>query len=117
VEEGKKSLYRINTDSGEWLEYVLPHGHHDIHCILSPDGKYIIGDGYPLEGYRPLMAYSMETGESRELFRAFSVTPPVVDVRCDLHARFIDGGRAISFDTTHNGRRQIAVIPTNVLDF
>lgn len=117
VEAEKKSLYRINTDSGEWQEYVLPDGHRDIHCILSPDGRYIIGDGYPKKEYRPLMAYSMQTGETRELFAAFSVTPPVTDIRCDLHVRFIDGGRAISFDTTHNGRRQIAVIPTNVLDF
>ena len=117
VEAGKKSLYRIHTDSGEWQEYAMPDGYRDIHCILSPDGKYIIGDGYPIEGYRYLVAYSMETGETRTLYGAYSVPPPVVDIRCDLHARFIDGGKSISFDTTHENRRQIAVIPTDVLDF
>ena len=39
------------------------------------------------------------------------------DTRCDLHARFIDGGKYISFDTTMNGKRQIAVIPTTALNF
>ena len=99
------------------MPYFALEGNGDIHCNYSPDKQYIIGDGYPKKEYRPLMAYSMQTGETRELFAAFSVTPPVTDIRCDLHVRFIDGGRAISFDTTHNGKRQIAVIPTNVLDF
>ena len=43
--------------------------------------------------------------------------PTITDVRCDLHASFVWGGKYISFDTTHNGRRDIAVLPSAVLDF
>ena len=43
--------------------------------------------------------------------------PTIIDVRCDLHARLVWGGEYISFDTTHNGRRDIAVLPSDGLDF
>jgi hypothetical protein len=59
----------------------------------------------------------MKTGAWRELFRCLSSIPKNGDTRCDLHARFIDEGKAISFDTTMNGKRQIAVIPTTALNF
>ena len=119
--EGKKGMFLINVDTGEWIEYDMPYFHEvpngDIHCNFSSDGNYIIGDGYPVEGYRYLMAYSLKTGKSRELLRVKTNTPPVIDIRCDLHARFVWGGKYISFDTLHNDRRQIALIPTDALDF
>ncbi len=122
VEGNKKSLYRISVTDGHFTEYAMPYfegeGNRDIHCILSPNGTYIIGDGYPLDGYRHLVAYNLQTGESRDLFAAKSVAPPVQDIRCDLHARFVWGGEYISFDTTHNDRRQVALLPTkDVLNF
>ena len=63
------------------------------------------------------MAYSLRTGESRELLRAKTNQPSVVDIRCDLHARFVWNGKYISFDTLHNDRREIALIATDALDF
>ena len=121
VEGEKKSMYLLNVETMAHTEYDMPYFHSasngDIHCNFSPDGNYIIGDGYPTDGYRPLLAYSLRTGESRELLRAKTVNPPVIDIRCDLHARFVWGGRAISFDTVHNGRREIALISTDALDF
>lgn len=117
----KMGMYRINTDTGEWVEYDMPYFHgdknRDIHCNISPDGNYIIGDGYPLDGYRYLMAYSLRTGESRELLRAKTVKPPLNDIRCDLHARYVFGGSHISFDTVQNGRREVALISADALDF
>lgn len=117
----KMGMYRINTDTGEWIEYDMPYFHgeknRDIHCNMSPDGNYIIGDGYPLDGYRYLMAYSLRSGESRELLRAKTVKPPLDDIRCDLHARFVFGGSHISFDTVQNGRREVALIPIDALNF
>lgn len=122
VEGERKGMYEINVDSGEWTEYDMPYFHGDyntdIHCNRSPDGSVIIGDGYPIEGYRYLMAYSLRTGKSRELLRVKTETPNgIVDIRCDLHARFVWDGSHISFDTVHNGRREIALIPANQLDF
>lgn len=119
--EGKMGMFLINVDTGTWVEYDMPYfhevKHHDIHCNFSPDGNYIIGDGYPIDGYRYLMAYSLRTGRSRELLRVRTNKPSVVDIRCDLHARFVWGGSHISFDTVHNGCRQIALISADALDF
>ena len=119
------ATYRIHVDTGETEQYRMAYnesgnnnrGNRDIHCNLSPDGNYIIGDGYPIDGYRHLIAYSLRTGESRDLLAAKSIAPPIIDIRCDLHARFVFGGKYISFDTTHNNRREIAMLPASVLDF
>ena len=119
--EGKPSMYIIDMQSGAWKELDTPYfcrkGIADIHCNLLPDSKYIIGDGYPIEGYRYLLAYNRETGASKVLFGAATLPPTVVDIRCDLHARFSADGKWITYDTTENGKRQIAAIPTDVLSF
>ena len=121
VEEGKRSMYLIHVDTQTATEYDMPYfhiaGNGDIHCNFSPDGKYIIGDGYPIDGYRCLLAYSLESGESRELLRVKTNAPSIVDIRCDLHARFVWGGKYISFDTVQNGRREIALISADALCF
>ncbi len=118
----KPSMYNINVDTKEITEYDMPYfneGHlGDIHCSISPDGNYIIGDGYPREGYRLLFGYSLKTGESRLLLKA--VTREDIakgDFRCDLHARFVWDGSYISFDTTKDGRRDIVLFPTTALNF
>ncbi len=120
--EGKKSMFCIDVVSKAWVEYDMPYFHvegrnPDIHCNMSPDGIHIIGDGYDFQGYRAIMAYSLKTGKERTLLKVKTLKPSSVDVRCDLHARFIWGGRAISFDTTHHGKREIAIIGTDALDF
>lgn len=115
----KKSMYSICVTDGSALEYDMEYFHGgsynpDIHCNTSPDGAYIIGDGYPIDGYRRLMAYRISNGAETELLRVATYTPrDIVDVRCDLHARFVDGGRYITFDTVHNGRREIARVCTD----
>lgn len=115
----KKSLYRINVADGTFTELDMPYFHErkqgDIHCNVSPDGNYVIGDGYPLNGYRTVVGYNLQTGTYRELFHARTVHPPVTDIRCDLHNVFAFDGRFISYDTTENGCRQIAMIPADTL--
>lgn len=119
--EEKTSMFLIDMYTGACRELDTPYfcrkGLADIHCNLLPEGKYIIGDGYPIEGYRYLIAYNRETGASKTLLGAKSMVPAVVDVRCDLHARFSADGNWITFDTTHNDRREIAAIPADVLNF
>ncbi len=119
--EDKKSMYCINTEDGSFVEYDMPFFHtgrkSDIHCNISPDGKYIIGDSYPSEGYRSIEALNIATGATRTLLHSRTVTPPVNDVRCDLHNRFVFCGKFISYDTTENGCRQIALVSTEALDF
>ena len=117
----KSSMFIIDVDSGEAVEYRLPYFSQvingDIHCNLSPDGNFIIGDGYDFGGYRSLQGYSMKTGVARELLKAKTMPPACTDIRCDLHAQFVWGGKYISYDTTENGKREIALIPTDILDF
>lgn len=119
---GKMSMFNINVDTKTFTEYDMSYfnkeHHPDIHCNISPDGNYIIGDGYPIDGYRYLMAYSLKTGEERTLLKVkTAINIAYGDFRCDLHARFIWGGKAISFDTTHNDKREVALLPTTALNF
>lgn len=117
----KKRLYDINTDDGSFVQLHIPYceeqKHGDIHCNVSPDGKYMIGDGYPIDGYRWIEALNLETGATRTLLKSRTVTPPVTDVRCDLHNLFAFDGKYISYDTTENGCRQIAIVPADILNF
>lgn len=121
VEGDKMSMYLIDTRDSSWVEYDMPYFHEegniDIHCNFSPDAKYIIGDGYPFGElqHRHLLAYNVATGKSTTLLTAKTVIPEIGDIRCDLHARFVWGGKYISFDTTHNNRREIALISADVL--
>ena len=113
-------MYKINVLTSEWVEYDMPYfaleGNGDIHCNYSPDKQYIIGDGYPKNGYRMLLGYNLKTGNSKIICSALTDIPDIIDIRCDLHARFVFGGKFISFDTTHNGKREIALIPSEILN-
>lgn len=121
VKGEKMSLYFINVETGEYKlidsPYFVGTAAGDIHCSLSPDGKYIIGDGYPKEGYRHLIAISLETGETKTLLKAKTVIPKNGDIRCDLHSRFVFNGQYVSFDTTQNEKREIACFPTSEIRF
>ena len=111
----KAGLFLIDDISNhiEQLKSPYPNGPYggDIHCIYSPDKRYILGDGYAGEGgYRPLFLYDTETEEIRLLLKAKSLMDDNWDVRCDLHARFNRSGDKISFDSVHDGIRQICEI-------
>lgn len=116
IDKEKRGLYLVNMETGNYTEYPIEY-QKDIHCILSPDGNYIIGDGYNIEGKRQLWGYSLKTGASKMLLADPSVKPDIVDIRCDLHVRFIFDGKYISFDTTRNNKREIALLPIDILDF
>ncbi|MBO5480730.1 MAG: hypothetical protein J6A63_06055 [Clostridia bacterium] len=109
-------LYLINTIDGKFKSIALPEYHGDIHCSMHRKDGYIIGDGYDDEqGYRSLMLRNAKTGAETTVFKAYSPSAANVDVRCDLHARFVWEDNYISFDTTQNGKRQIAVFPVSLI--
>lgn len=115
-------MYCLDMTTGSFERWDMPYFHllpggGDIHCNLTPNCDYVIGDGYPINGLRYLLAYNMKTQAWRLLLRAKSISVPNTDIRCDLHARFIDNAKYITYDTTENGKRQIAMIPTTYLDF
>lgn len=104
----KKGLYLLDDLSNDYTELKSPFFEDDIHCIYSPNQKYIIGDGYAIhDEYLPLFIYNPETERTEYLLKAETVPPKDVAVRCDLHARWNRSGTKISFDTTDRGRREI----------
>jgi hypothetical protein len=121
VPEKKMMLYFINVVTGEVRGidsyYFDGTTKGDVHCSLSPDKRYIIGDGYPKDGYRHLLSFDLIAGESKSILAARTVIPEIGDIRCDLHARFVFNGKYVSFDTTHSGRREIAIFPTDKIIF
>ena len=117
IEGDKCGLYRLNAVTGEYTEYPVEFT-GDVHCIESPDGNYIIGDAYvPRGGHtRKIYGYSKKTGNTAVVFEDRSKRDSS-DIRCDLHNRFVFDNKYISFDSIHRGKRDIVVIPSDVLDF
>ena len=112
IEEGLKIITELKAITNADIRTEIPIS------ALRIGVKCGGSDGYPRYGYRLLWGYSLKTGKSRLLLKA--VTREDIakgDFRCDLHARFVWGGKAISFDTTCNGKREVVVIPTTALDF
>ncbi|MBQ2986759.1 MAG: hypothetical protein IJE23_04680 [Tyzzerella sp.] len=83
----------------------------DIHCLYSPDRRYILGDGYPnSNGKRTLWLIDTETNEIIRAVDSQTVIPDCIDIRCDLHARWTRDGQYVTFDSTHTGKRTICMI-------
>ena len=83
----------------------------DGHCTLSPDGQWMLTDGYTdSQNCLPLFLYHMETSEMVEVGRF--PTPKNLDgpTRVDLHPRFNRDGTKICIDSAMDGTRQMYVI-------
>lgn len=103
-------LYLLCDSAGDLSaqRFVSPCFEQDLHCIYSPDRRYILGDSYPdRTGFRPLYLYDTQTGEERMIARSYSPNGPIIDIRCDLHARWSPNGGYISFDGFNDGKRCI----------
>ena len=100
-------LFNEKTGERERLDDDLVN-YDDIHCLYSPDRSCFIGDGYPNTGnFRYMMLYDFETKKSRAIMKVYSQPVSTTDIRCDLHNRFNHDGTQVSFDSTHDGRREI----------
>ena len=78
----------------------------DGHNSYSPDLNWMLYDSYPLaDNQRELYVYNLNH-KTGGLLGRFAVTPGCAgDIRCDLHPRWSPDGRAISFDSVHEGYR------------
>ena len=109
--EVRNNLCLRKDFTGETELYDYPELHEDIHCLYSPDRRYILGDGYAnKERYRKLWLFDTAEKKVTLLLQDYSYKMQVVDIRCDLHARWSPDGSMISYDTNHSGKRQIALI-------
>ena len=113
---GVAGMYLFTDQSNEINRIGPDFFDRDIHCIYSPDKKYIAGDGYPdSNGYRSLYLYNTYTNKGTILLRVKSNSiadgdTGDSDIRCDLHNRWSRDGKFISFDSTHEGVRGLYMI-------
>jgi len=110
-------LFTDKTDKAEKLPE--PNPKKDIHCLYSPNRRYIMGDGYPdTDGYRWLHFIDTKTNTDTILgkYLSYKNTEKDMDYRCDLHARFDPSGRYVSFDSIHTGKRTICLIDLGTLE-
>ena len=111
--KNKTGMFLI-TDMNDEAELVDPAFFpKDIHCIYSPDRKYIIGDRLNDENYRQIYLYNTQTKKGMTLLSVWSDPNALGDIRCDLHNRWSRDGRFISFDSTHEGYRGIYLVNLN----
>lgn len=100
LEEGK-GIYFFNAETGERRRLhneILDKD--DIHCLYSPNQTCFIGDSYPyVDGHRHIYSYHFADGSVQDLIKIKHDEPKIGDIRCDLHARFQQNAKTISFDS------------------
>ncbi|OPZ26597.1 MAG: hypothetical protein BWZ02_01953 [Lentisphaerae bacterium ADurb.BinA184] len=85
----------------------------DGHCSYSGDRRWLLYDSYPdgstPDRLRALQVYSLDRGAGFTLgrFRSEALSAATVDLRCDLHPRWMPDGRSITFDSIHEGFRGV----------
>ncbi|MCP4643701.1 MAG: hypothetical protein GY851_24860, partial [bacterium] len=87
----------------------------DGHCTYSPDGEWVLTDGYPDKNrMQPLMLYRPSDKKLVELGRFYQAPGdkgPYHQLRCDLHPRWDRKGRYVCIDSMHEGnQRQMYVL-------
>lgn len=115
-------LYLFKDLSDEVTLLPDPNPEMDVHCLYSPNKRYIIGDDYPEKDlYRGVHLIDTEKNTETIIGRYFTETIDesqgiCVDARCDLHGRFDRTGRYYSFDSIHTGKRTVCIIDLSNLE-
>lgn len=88
---------------------VLPN---DGHASYSPDRQWLLCDTYPRGSERlaELMLYHIAENRKIVLGEFHHDEQFSGDIRCDLHPRWSSDGKTITFDSVHEGSRQIYCI-------
>ena len=89
-----------------------PEMDFDGHCIYSPDGRFVSGDGYwDADFMRHWKIVRLADGAVRDVGDFF--VPPAYRntfCRCDLHPRWRPDGGQLAFNSVHEGSRQIYLL-------
>ena len=99
-------ILRDKSHSGEPVADYFFVG--DTHMSYSPDRTLLLADTYP-DGNRmqALRIYDFAKDMLINIGKFYSLPRSVIDIRCDLHPRWDNEGKRISFDSTHEGIRGI----------
>ena len=110
---GKRGGHVIFTNGEEDHRLLAPEVlKHDGHCHVSPDGRWMVTDSYPMGQARMQHFYmlDMKTEEVALLGRFHEPENYRGHYRCDLHPRWSRDSNRICIDSTHDGTRQVYVV-------
>lgn len=114
---GTLQFVTFHDGRGDFVAVDPEHLPADGHASYSPDRRWLLCDTYP-SGEPPacaLFVYELATRRRVDLGPLASPQPFRGDIRCDLHPRWRPDGRAISFDSIHEGSRQMYEIDMSKL--
>ena len=104
-------LYLLKDKSEEFIAFNDDCFKPDGHCSYSKDKNFILYDSYPdPDECRHLFVYDVNTKEKIFADKFKTIIPCTLDIRCDLHPRFIGNTKNVSFDSTHEGFRGIYIV-------
>jgi hypothetical protein len=88
---------------------VLPS---DGHASFSPDRQWLLCDTYPRGPQRlaQLLVYNIAENRKIVLGGFHHEEQFTGDIRCDLHPRWAPDGKTVTFDSVHEGDRQIYLV-------
>lgn len=112
-EPGSGARFHLYTDLTD-THTVIGDGvlTHDGHCTYSPDGQWVLVDGYPdKERMQPLMLFRPSDGKQLQLGTFYQIKQSNTEFRCDLHPRWSRDGKYVCIDSMHeNDRRAIYLL-------
>jgi len=109
---GRGDHYYLFTDQSDQIE-IVGDGQLTVdgHMSYRPQGEWFVTDTYASKvgNFRKLILFNEKTEELIELgsFLSQAMNHGHIDCRCDLHPRWSRCGNFITFDSLHEGPRQI----------
>lgn len=106
---GPRQFFQFTDGEADFAPFGGDKLPGDGHACFSPDGRWLVCDTYPDEEKRlaRLMLLDLTTGERLDVGAFFHPQPFSGDIRCDLHPRWSADSRLLTFDSIHEGSRQI----------
>ncbi|MAY74433.1 MAG: hypothetical protein CMJ31_06860 [Phycisphaerae bacterium] len=103
-----KDAYHIIHDAAPSDHEVFARGEliTDGHPTVSPDGRWLVTDGYPdTRSRQPLYLWDLRDNQGYEIGRFHAPRELDGEIRVDLHPRFNRDGTHVCFDSAMTGRR------------
>lgn len=108
--EGRKGYFCYDCGTGKFSPLLagMLDNFGDGHPTVSPDGRHLLTDTYPLlDGKRRLILASLERGTYQVLASLYVPFGFFDGERCDMHPRWSQCGQYIFFDSAHSGFREL----------
>lgn len=104
--------YRIYNDKSKKIQNLCKSLNKDGHPSINPlNNNIFVSDTYPNKfSDRELFLYNLKNKTKLNILSVYSPYKYRLDYRCDLHPRWSEDGKLISFDSTHSGKRTTHII-------